>query len=834
MDPNLHDVCHTVKEAMDTLCSSRDSAQIQKTLWTIGRYLDQSENPPSIKQKEEFTSHHFTAFVQCLLSNLSPDWPEQFPSEEAKELWASFFMDGPADQSFMVLLDAIISAEPSFRLNKAVDTLEQFLQNSRLSALIWEICKQHTETGSPVLRETILNKVVCLPDHLGNKLQGDNRPVFYPQNYFPLLGMEIVQVMERISGSLRDGLDCSISFVSQMLGKVCVHGRQKEILNVLVPHLTGRTQSDCIWQRICWRLFESVPDRWMEAVVCGLVQAVPGPAVLSRLLGNLVVKNKKAQFVITQKMLLLQYSFPTKVLQTLLGYLALDTTRRSLLTKILRELLETWSSSSAVKHSPAEQQLYISKAILLCLSHLKEGEISANRQELLTSLMEGMKCHLDSNLPRIRRMGMVVAEGVSAQITPEGPALVFQYEEDDEIKELKSLLTQRLEETSDTEPSNPGDSRPNRTASTDLHSSVTPPDLDTSADPEKGVDSELDSDDDLVPYDMSQDRELKKTRAPAYIRDCFEILTGPEDAEKYEAAVGVLETLIRRDTATAQEMSVELAKVLLHLEEKSYIEGFVGLRQGALVAVTVADPIRVANYLTSEFYSLNYSLRQRIDILDVLAVSAQELSRPTSSPSKPHPSRPSIQIISRDASSPDWKKVVDERIRSKTRRFAKGLSQAEQLGAPNQFTPVAGHFFFPLLRNFDRPLTTFDLLGDDHLVLGRLVHTLAILMYFAVNAAVTPAMGKALLEFVWALRFHTDTYVRHGLLSSVSSILLGVPAEYLLEDMTEELLETQAWLADVAEKDPDGDCRHLALQNLLLMENLKKKLETDLLEYRTA
>lgn len=111
MDPNLHDVRHTVKEAIGILCSSRDSAQIQKTLWTIGKYLDQSENPPSIKQKEEFASHHFTAFVQCLLSNLSPAWPEQFPSEEAKELWASFFMDGPADQSFVVLLDAIISAE---------------------------------------------------------------------------------------------------------------------------------------------------------------------------------------------------------------------------------------------------------------------------------------------------------------------------------------------------------------------------------------------------------------------------------------------------------------------------------------------------------------------------------------------------------------------------------------------------------------------------------------------------------------------------------------------------------------------------------------------------
>lgn len=50
----------------------------------------------------------------------------------------------------------------------------------------------------------------------------------------------------------------------------------EEILNVLVSHLTDCTQSDCIWQRICWRLVESVPDRWVEPVVCGFVQAAAG------------------------------------------------------------------------------------------------------------------------------------------------------------------------------------------------------------------------------------------------------------------------------------------------------------------------------------------------------------------------------------------------------------------------------------------------------------------------------------------------------------------------------------------------------------------------------
>ncbi|KAH0631855.1 hypothetical protein JD844_019737 [Phrynosoma platyrhinos] len=760
MDSDVFHVRHTVQEAIDILSSSKDGNQISETLWTVKHYLCRTENPPSLKVTEEFTRSHFTTFLQGLINNLNPDWLELF--------------------------------QASFRLNKVADVLEKFLQRGGLSALMWEVCKQQTQVGTPVLQEAILNRIICLPDHLSNKFQGENQTIFFPQNYFPLLGMEIVQVLERIFDSLRDGLDCSISFVSQVLGKGCAHGRRKEILNVLVPHLTDRTQSDCIWQRMCWRLVESVPDRWMEAVVCGFVQLAPGSAVLTRLLGNLVLKSKKAEFVMTQKLLLFQYSYPTVVLQTLLGYLALESMRRPLLIKVFKELLETWVSSSAIRHCPVEQQLYISKAILICLSHLKEEEIINNRQELLTSLMEGMKCHLDSNLPRIRFMGMVVAECLSEKITPDGPVLKFQYEEDDEIRELKSLLTERPEETSVND--SPSTSCKEKNGDSFICFIVSKKD---------GLD------DDLVPYDMSHDKELKKIKAPTYIRDCIAILTGPEDADKYEATMNVLEALIRKNKAAVGEISVELTKVLLHLEEKSYIEDFLGLRQRAMVAIVVIDPIPVARYLTSEFYSLNYSLRQRMDILDQLL----------------GPKGAGIQIQSSSSSSSDWQKVVDERIKSKTRRFAKGKCQVEPLCAPNRFGPVVGHFFFPLLQNFDRPLNTFDLLGDDHLVLGRLAHTLAILMYFAVNTVVASAMGKALLEFVWVLRFHTDTYVRQGLLSCVSSLLLSVPAERLLEDMTEELLEAQFWLADVAEKDSDGDCRSLAVQNLLLMENLKKKLE---------
>ncbi|XP_065706615.2 telomere length regulation protein TEL2 homolog isoform X1 [Patagioenas fasciata] len=740
--------------------------------------------------------------------------------------WQRCFLEGPPGLGLCVLLEALASPGPSFHPSEAAEVLEQFLQEGRLSALMWDVCQQQAQAGSPELQEALLNKVVCLPDHVSNKLQGKNPPVFFPQNYFPLLGGAIIQVLQKISDSLRGGLDCSISFVSHVLGKVCVHGRQKEILGVLVPRLMDLTKSDCIWQRICWRLVECVPDRWMEAVVLGFVQRTPGADVLSRLLGNLVVKNKKAQFVVTQKLLLLQYCHTTAVLQNLLGYLALDGLRRPLLIKVLQELLETWGSSSAVKHSPPEQQQYISKAILICLSHLKEPEIESCRQELLTSMMEGVKCHLDSSLPQIRRLGMIVAESISSKINTDGPVLKFQYEEDDEARELKSLLVQSPPFC--VVPSLPDDDRNEKAGAalplvleSDKKSHTAAP-----VTPDEESDAELDSDDDLIPYDMSEDRELK-TKAPVYIRDCIEVLTGSEDMDKWEATVKALESLVRKNPAATREVSVELAKILLHLEEKTCIEGFVELRQRAQVAVLTTDPIPVAKYLTSQFYSLNYSLRQRMDILDVLVLAARELSYPKSHEKTKHSGaqKPCIQLLPGSDSSKDWRRIVDERIKSKTRRFATGPSQGELASSPNQFSSVAGHFFFPLIQHFDRPLTTFDLLGEDHFVLGRLVHTLAVLMYLAVNTVAVTAMGKALLEFVWALRFHTDSYVRQGLLSCVSSLLLSVPAQHLLEDMTEELLEAQSWLGDVVEKDPDGDCRRLALQNLLLMENLKKKLE---------
>ncbi|XP_021042071.1 telomere length regulation protein TEL2 homolog [Mus caroli] len=832
MDPALSPVRLTVQEAIHTLSSSEDAGHILSTLGTLKRYLGGTEDPVLPEEKEEFATVHFSAVLRCLVSKLSPGWLELSPGGQLEQLWESFFLNGPPDQAFLVLMEAIEStAGPSFRLMKMAQLLDTFLSTGRVAALMEEQCRPQTKPSFPLFQETLLSKVVGLPDLLGNCLQRDNLTRFFPQNYFPLLGQEVVQALKAVVNFLQGGLDCSVSFVSRVLGKVCIQGRKREILSVLVPQLTVLTQDSCLWQRVCWRLVEQVPDRAVEAVLTGLIEAAPRPEVLSRLLGNLVVKNKKAQFVVTRKLLLLQYQHTTPMVQSLLGYLALDSQRRPLLIQVLKELLETWGCSSAVRHTPLEQQRYISKAILVCLAHLREPELQDSRDELLASMMAGVKCRLDSSLPPVRRLGMIVAEVISSRIHPEGPPLKFQYEDDEMSRELLALATPEpagdCSSVSRGPSPGPVDTEPPVEIPEKAMESDVPPTQ------PQGSDSELDSDDEFIPYDMSGDRELKSSKEPLYIRDCVEALTASEDMERWEASLKGLEGLVYRSPAATREVSVELAKVLLHLEEKTCVAEFEQLRQSALVAVTVTDPEQVAKYLTSQFYGLNYSLRQRMDILDVLVLAAQALSRPKSLQRRSQHSSPvpgtmcsPARTVSQtgNVTAPDWQVVVEERIRSKTRRFSKGCPQRELSGVPNEFSSVAGYFFFPLLQHFDRPLVTFDLLGDDQLVLGRLTHTLASLMYLAVNTTVAVPMGKALLEFVWALRFHVDIYVRRGLLSAVSSVLLSVPTERLLGDLPDELLEARSWLADVAEKDVDEDCRELAIRALLLLERLKDKL----------
>lgn len=66
------------------------------------------------------------------------------------------------------------------------------------------------------------------------------------------------------------------SFTAVSTPRVFVALSTDSLLAVMAPRLSVCTRSDMVWQRVCWKLLENVPQRWMESVLTGLVQAVSG------------------------------------------------------------------------------------------------------------------------------------------------------------------------------------------------------------------------------------------------------------------------------------------------------------------------------------------------------------------------------------------------------------------------------------------------------------------------------------------------------------------------------------------------------------------------------
>lgn len=334
-------------------------------------------------------------------------------------------------------------------------------------------------------------------------------------------------------------------------------------------------------------------------------------------------------------------------------------------------------------------------------------------------------------------------------------------------------------------------------------------------------------DDDLQPYNLDEEDDARDVlKSPKYLRDCIEGLVASEDPSKTEATLKNIEKVVSASLDDLEDVCVELVKVLLHLQDRYSTDRFYELRHNAMVSVTVRCPQQVSCYLTEEFFAPNYNLQQRLDMLNVLADTAQQLSSPSEIQKiRSVPRKYSFQQVSSSSFHqvvPDWQKIVQERIDKKTKRFAKGPTKPQPKPVANKFSSVAGFFFFPLMKNFDSKVNTLDLLGDDTLILGRLVYTLGIVMYSARETPIARNMGTALLEFAWALKYHEEPFVRQALIFAQAMVAVSVPSSTLLSDTPRELFELHDWLTTVVQTDTDADSVKAALQTLVLLEELFK------------
>lgn len=735
--------------------------------------------------------HLITALLECLNAN-------SIRTVEEDGLFNEIILAAAPEDALLVLTNALRGTKRSYKQDKIVSLLSQFAQTGNIEKLLKGLC----ESKSPS-RDTSWNDVetvlISLPERVAN-VCGFNVPnPLTSETYYKAVSRSLLNTLLHLRDRVQDGTNVDTSYLSRLLGRLCGAGNTACFARTLLPQLIKHAQKDFIFRRLCHSVITNVPDSLLECVITAILTHLSHHTQVDWLCGDSVCTSTTVKYIFTIKLPLMRTFEKDNVLKNLIGHLASSERRRPLFEDLLHEVLRVWGDRTLMAHQGELQQHYLTRALMIFVGHLREHRHSKS-DDLMPVLLHGVQSHIASPDVRIRQYGMVVAEHLSTALQPQGPKLKFEYERNEELAHLESLMNV------------------SETGSGDTVCEVEDEDEEAIEQPAELKPTieckDLDSDDDLEPYDMSHDTPLAKKK-PTYLRDCMEGLLEHEKAEWFESCLQSTETLILKCKDELQDVAPELAKILLYLEDKFCTDNFIAVRRNSLVTLTVHRPKEVAEYLTVQFYDRNLNIRQRLDILEVLSLASHELSTPVV---QKRAQRNSVTKMTEK----HWETTVRERIAAKTKRISKGRIE-EPPPSKNRFADVAGYFFYPLMRFYDRAGNTFDLLGDDSFVLARLIYTLGIVLSSAMNSPRSSHMATCLLEFVTSLRYHVEAYVREAILFSLSMIVISVPPASLVAELWCELQDVQSWLGAVIENDTSDTCKMRAAQVLQLMGSVMNK-----------
>lgn len=762
----------------------------------------------------EFTFNHYRPILEAMLTYALED-----------EMVIMWIEAGPAEETLDVLVEAIKESVPSKRRDELVDLVNYLIGSDAF--LLSCIAPSFNLTNRWQWEEDWVQQITNLTDVLGNVLQRYLPLQLAPAGYYRSMAVQLARCLFILSEAMKHSVNVSVEPLALFVSRLCSKSSPNHLLEPLVELVGSLTRVNFIARRLWSSLVCSLDDRCLEQVVTYLSKWAKTTAIFKRLVGiSRFPLDDRWQRLLCSKLLLLRGLTSPRVGRNVLTLLA---GHPETLLKVTNDLLSIWSEKNALLLTSPEQHEFISKCLIMAVNLLPPESLVPQRVELHRMLRQGVNHHLESPQIDVRMVGMFVAEVCTRRIHPDGPALEFTYDKSEPlILQLQDLLKPEEEEceTQDFEmmleeiqkdASRPYNWQPMK------RPVVVAAKPSAQMEPSEKLatcQEELDSDDDLEPYDMSEDTVESKFEAPYYIRDLMDMLGNtPNEAEEYDKlrlALGVCEEIIRQQLPREHpSLAGQLLAILIHLQDKFSLPDFIALRRRGLIAVCVSQPTVSAEYLTCEFYQTNYSVVQRLDMLHVISFAAQELScRPNDVEKKEDDAK------QMEPDSQDWRQVVLQRIEAKTRRFSSSTGRREPVKYQNRFSRLAGSFFFPLAEKLDRRLVHLSLMDQDFVLLSSLVRTLSTILHCTGPVPVAERMVRILVDMVWFLRLHREPSVREASLVAFIQSLLAINSQQLIANHALEIDDWKDWLMEAMERDPSTQVRLLAQNAVSLLAHL--------------
>ncbi|XP_076246198.1 clathrin interactor lqfR [Calliopsis andreniformis] len=817
-------------------------------------------------------------------------------------------------ESLTALTSALKETEDEWKIFTISKLLELLVKNDALFSAIISISKCKTqnirqEEESDQTWRNVVQILVSLPNRVANKLKDKTFDTFHPQIYLKIISFHVACVISFLNTGLHYGVEVETESLSYLISKLIITTKSENLLpftNILAEWCYQNKNDE---QKLIQRILKTLHTQSIEPIAVLFLKHCDVKFGVHPIFGN-VLSNSNWKYILTTKIPLMCYYNEETVVINLISYLSQFCNENRILMELSMKLLDVWGDKSALNHTSVEQHKYITKLIIMCIRKSKNYLSRNEKDNIQRSLFSGISVHLECTHIILRAMGMCIGEIFTKELSEsdDAPKLSFEYdsmptEVIELVKSLKSLgTTQENSETKEqtkTNDSIPENIELNTTGDEKLYKlgiecNLLPKNkIDNKNDdenkevsrPESDVtgeaifknnapiqdntenDLELDSDDDLVPYDLSNDTKASEKLRPAYLRDLRDNLVNEKNSTNpdiFSESLEVCEELILSQLPGDDvSFAIELLELLVTLKESCYVENFEVLTFKSCVAIVTIYPKECAEYLCKQFYMEvdKYSVSQRLFFLDILAESARRLSRipidehreDTINESEAKPKRKEISnkvslfintekskqysILysddfeefekSEDQIREDWREIVDKRIEFNTKRYARSTKSPKTF--ENKFGNVASSFFYPLLYRFGKQgtclnsgLQTFS--DQENILLIRFLKTLSTIMVAAQNCLLTSKMGKEVLELSWSLRYHDQAKVRIAVIENVAAVLIAVPNDTIINELFDTIMEIRLWLLDLSQNvisgDHDKECRSLGIKVVSLIDSI--------------
>nr|XP_010912892.1 telomere length regulation protein TEL2 homolog [Elaeis guineensis] len=438
----------------------------------------------------------FPTMSRILIYDVALNWLPLFPLSARKQVYDSFFVEGPPTEIVQALVPALKQSgtDRDADLNSICLNIERLLvlcllENQGVHRIVGEFGLPYSsdEYGDELLKPDMsmfISRVAQLLASIPDKARLEALPALSSHLFFQqitkqlLVGAEerAMELLNKKDASNRNVLDGSFLFVGETFSRICRRGSTDILLVEMIPRILDHVRS-CLSSNVdllAPELIESKPESlfWLN-----LMEATKDQYAVERLSEELLrqLATKNVSDVEAYWMLWLVFSqtfkrkaamramlvdkfltwkvFPISCLRWILQFSVfecppnadtqMEGQKTSHFLVTVQRLVSIWSRREFVQSSPMEQQAYVTAAVGLCIERMSKEELETTK-DVLHSILQGVSCRLESPIDLVRKMASSIALVFSKVVDPKNPLYL-----DDDCRETVDwgfgLLSQKKE-----------------------------------------------------------------------------------------------------------------------------------------------------------------------------------------------------------------------------------------------------------------------------------------------------------------------------------------------------------------------------------------------------